>query len=305
MEHILTGKQFADRKKLEELFKQANIFQEADKTGSIAKTCQGKIVAMLFFEPSTRTRMSFEAAVLKLGAQVISAQDAAKSSTAVKGETLEDIARITSGYVDAIVLRHPEAGAAERAASASDVPVINAGDGTNEHPTQALLDIFTMQKELDGLDGKTIAFMGDHRSSRTLHSMLPLLALYKVKLIFISPKELSLPEEYKQGLVKAGIEFEEMADPKKALGSLDVLYIARIMKERFASQDEYERLKDSYVTNQNTLKEMKPSAVLMAALPRVGEIDPAIDSDPRAAYFREAKNGLYVRMALLKQVLQK
>ena len=301
--HILTGSQFADRKLLDRIFVKASEFQEADQHLRMPKTLAGKIIATVFYEPSTRTRFSFEAAALKLGGQVISSQDASKSSTAVKGETLEDIARIISGYADAIVLRHPEKGAAARAATASAVPVINAGDGTNEHPTQALFDIYTMQKELGDLKGKTISFMGDHRSGRALHSMIPLLALYQVKLIFISPPELKLPEEYKTVLAEAKIQFKEVVDPAEALGDSDVLYIARIMKERFSSPEEYERLKDSYMTGTETLKKMKANAVIMAALPRVGEIDPAIDADPRAAYFREAKNGLYVRAALLLYAL--
>jgi aspartate carbamoyltransferase catalytic subunit len=303
MKHILTGKQMADKKILETIFARAKELEERDNKKEIFNILAGKIIATIFYEPSTRTRFSFEAATLKLGGQIISAENAAQASTAVKGETLEDIARIVGGYVDAIVLRHPEIGAAERAATTSPVPVINAGDGVHEHPTQALLDVYTMTKELGNLDGRTLVFIGDHRSGRTLHSMLPLLTLYSVKIVLVSPKELRLPDEYKQMLTDAKIIFEEMESPDAVLPVADVLYVARIMKERFSSAEEYERLKNSYITNAETLKKMKPNAIVMAALPRVGEIDPAIDSDPRAAYFREAKNGLYVRMALLLYVL--
>ncbi|MDP9249524.1 MAG: aspartate carbamoyltransferase [bacterium] len=305
MNHVLTGKQFADKGLIEKLFAQASEFEKKDAKGEIINLLAGKIVAVIFFEPSTRTRLSFSAAALKLGGQIISAENAAQFSTAVKGETLEDIARIVSGYADAIVMRHPENGAAERAAQTSVVPVINAGDGTHEHPTQALYDVYTMHKELGGLDGKTIVFMGDHKNGRALHSMIPMLALYKVKIIFVSPIELRLPDSYKLMLDAAGVKFEETVDPTPVLPEADVLYVARIMKERFSSTEEYERLKDAYLTNQQTLEQMKKSAIIMAALPRVGEIDPAIDSDPRAAYFREAKNGLYVRMALLLYALDR
>lgn len=299
MKHILKGAELADKNLLERLFARAGEFEARDKKGEVLEILRGKIIATLFFEPSTRTRLSFEAAVLKLGGQVLSTENAAVASTAIKGETIEDMAKIISGYADAIVMRHPEAGAAEMAASVSASPLVNAGDGTHEHPTQALLDVYTMQKELGGLDGKTLVFIGDHRSGRTLHSMLPMLLLYKVKIILVSPKELRLPEEYKKMLAGASISFEETEELDPVLPEADVLYVARIMKERFSSKEEYERLKDSYLTNKNTLAKMKKTAIVMAALPRVGEIDPSIDSDPRAAYFREAKNGLYVRMALL------
>ncbi len=298
MPNILTGKQFADKNLIKEIFSRAAEFQAADLLGKVPKLLDGKIVSTVFFETSTRTRFSFESAALKLGGQIISMADP-KTSSASKGESLEDSIKIISGYADVLVLRHPENGAVEIAAGVSSVPVINAGDGTNEHPTQALFDVYTMIKELGSLDGKTIIFMGDHRSGRALHSMLPILALYQVKSVFVSPAELKLPDPYKQILTDAGIKFEEMTDPEAVLPEVDVLYVGRIMKERFSSAEEYERLKDSYITNLETLKKMKSTAIVMAALPRVGEIDPAIDADPRAAYFREAKNGLYVRMALL------
>lgn len=301
--HILNGKQFSDRKAQDEVFDRAALLEAADKERKVPATLAGKILAAVFFEPSTRTRFSFTTAALKLGGQVITAENMGVSSTAAKGETLEDIARIVSGYADAIVMRHPENGAAERAARASEVPVVNAGDGTNEHPTQALLDIYTMRKELGAIDGKTLVFIGDHRSGRTLHSLLPMLTAYSnVRLILVSPKELRLPDAYKSMLTGSTVRLEEREDVAQILPETDILYVARIMKERFSSPEEYERLKDSYLTDTATLTKMKERSVVMAALPRVGEIDPAIDSDPRAAYFREARNGLYVRMALLEQV---
>jgi aspartate carbamoyltransferase catalytic subunit len=303
MKHILTGKQFGEKAILKEIFSRAKEFEDADKLGKIPQLLERKVVATLFFEPSTRTRLSFSAAAVKLGAKLISAENAAESSTAIKGETIEDITKIVSGYADIIVMRHPEKGAAEKAATTSHSPIINAGDGTHEHPTQALLDIYTMEQELGGLDGKTIVFIGDHRNGRTLHSMIALLALYKLKVICVSPDELRLPSEYKEVLKNSGVEFKETENLDEVLREADVLYVARIMKERFSSVADYERLKDSYNVNTDTLKKMKSTAIVMAALPRVGEIDPAIDSDPRAAYFREAKNGMYVRMALLLYAL--
>jgi len=298
MKNVLTGKQFADKKILEEIFAVAKELQDADVTGHVPKKLAGKVVATVFYEPSTRTRLSFESGALKLGAGVISLSDP-KSSSASKGETLEDSIKIVSSFSDIVVLRHPENGAAERAASVASTPVINAGDGTNEHPTQALYDVYTIEKELGSLDGKTIVYLGDHKSGRALHSILPMLLLYKVKIICVSPAELRLPDIYKKMITDAGVEFEEMVEIEPALKVADVLYVARIMKERFSSEEEYNRLKDSYLINMDTLKQMKPTAIIMAALPRVGEIDPAIDADHRAAYFRQAKNGLYVRMALL------
>jgi len=304
MDHILSGKQFADKKKLDALFKQAAILQEADQTGVVPKTCQGKIVATLFFETSTRTRLSFEAAAYKLGAQVLSMPNAAATSSVSKGESLTDMIKVVANYCDAIILRHPENGSAETAASVSSVPIINAGDGYNEHPTQALYDLYTIQKELGQIDNLKIAFLADFRYQRNIHSLVPIFGLFKkLQLFLISPPELRLPDEYKAQLDKSGVSFKELPDLSGIISDLDVLYVTRVFKERFASEAEYERLKKTLFIDKSVVNKMKPRSAILHVMPRIFEIDPAVDSDPRAAYFRQAKNGLYVRMAILQSVL--
>lgn len=302
--HILSTKQFLDQDELDKLFAEAKVLEEQDATGSVPQSLAGKILAAVFYEPSTRTRFSFEAAMLKLGGQVITTESAAHFSSAVKGETLSDSIKIVSGYADVIVLRHPEQGSAETAAAVATVPLINAGDGGGEHPTQALLDIYTIHKELGRVDGLTVALAGDLKHGRTIHSLLNLLAMYKgAKIVLISPEELALPEEYKQVLREKSVAFEETADVATVAKTADVFYVTRIQKERFSDPEEYERLKGSYVINSEILALMKDKAIIMHPLPRVNEITPEVDADPRAAYFRQAKNGLYVRMALLRKVL--
>jgi aspartate carbamoyltransferase catalytic subunit len=304
--HILSGKQFADKKKLDELFKQAALLQEADKTGSVPKTCQGKIVATLFFETSTRTRLSFEAAAYKLGAQVLSMPNAAATSSVSKGESLTDMIKVVANYCDAIILRHPENNSAALAAGVSTVPVINAGDGYNEHPTQALYDLYTIQKELGQIDNLKIAFLADFRYQRNIHSLVPIFGLFKkLQLFFISPPELRLPDEYKKQLDRDGVSFKELPSLDRIISDVDVLYVTRVFKERFASAEEYERLKKTLFIDQATVGKMKTKSIILHVMPRIYEIDPAVDQDPRAAYFRQAQNGLYVRMALLKEVLGK
>lgn len=304
--HILSTKQFLDQSELDSIFAVAKSLEEQDSSTGVPQTLNGKILASVFYEPSTRTRFSFESAMLKLGGQVITTKSAAHFSSAVKGETLSDSIKITSGYADVIVLRHPEQGSAASAAAVATVPLINAGDGGGEHPTQALLDAYTIHKELGGIDGLTVALAGDLKHGRTIHSLLYILGMYKnMKVILISPRELALPEEYKQTLNAKNIVFEETADMATAAKTADVFYVTRIQKERFANPEEYERLKGSYVVNRDTLASMKEKAIIMHPLPRVDEIAPEVDDDPRAAYFRQAKNGLYIRMALLQKVLGK
>lgn len=297
--HILTGSQFANKDILDKIFKKAAELQEADSKGGMEKTLAGKVVATVFYETSTRTRLSFESAAIKLGAGVISISDP-KTSSASKGESLEDAIKVISGYSDVVVLRHPENGAAERAADVSSCPLINAGDGFSEHPTQALYDIYTIQKELGTIDGLKIAFLADMRYQRNIHSLVPMLGVFKnIKLYLIGPKELALPQNYKDQLKKDGVEFEELESVDAVLGELDVLYVARVFKERFSDEAEYERLKKSFFINNNTLSKMKAKSIILHVMPRIFEIDPAVDADPRAAYFRQAKNGLYIRAALL------
>lgn len=302
LKHILKAEQFTDIKELKKLFHLADTLREADEKGKIQQSLAGKIVATLFFEASTRTRLSFEAAALKLGASLVSTENAKESlSFSAKGETLQDTIRVVNYYADAIVLRHHEQGGARIAAEVSDVPIINAGDGVGEHPTQALGDIYTIQKELGRVNGLKIALVGDLLYGRTVHSLLPLLGLYKdVQVSLVSPPQLRMPEEYKKGTA----ELKEFASLEEVLLEVDVLYVTRIQKERFASEAEYQKLKGSYIIDTASLKKLKKSAIIMHPLPRVDEIAPEVDSDPRAAYFRQAKNGLYLRMALLAEILK-
>lgn len=301
--HILNTKQF-NVHILEELFTLASEMEKKDKAGRLTPSLKGKIVATVFYEPSTRTRFSFEAAVQKLGGAVISSESASHFSSAIKGESLSDSIRVLGNYADAIVLRHPKKGSAELASSVSPVPIINAGDGSGEHPTQALLDLYTIKKELGKIDGLKIAVLGDLLFGRTVHSLLNLLSLYKgLKVYLISPPQLGLPKEHKAYVKQKGMDIEERADMENTLSDIDVLYVTRIQGERFESKETYEQLKDSYVINRKTLKNLHDKAIIMHPLPRVTEITPDVDSDRRAAYFRQAKNGLYIRMALLDMIL--
>jgi len=240
----------------------------------------------------------------KLGGGVLSAEDARDNSSATKGESIGDTIRVVSGYADVIAIRHYEAGTAAEAAKNSPVPIINAGDGVGEHPTQALADMYTIKKELGWLSGLRVVLVGDLLNGRTIHSLLPLLCLYKdVTIDLISPSQLRLPQQYREYLTKKGIPFYEGDTLEGVIEQADVAYITRVQKERFASQEEYDAVKDAYVINAETANRMKPQAIIMHALPRVNEIAPDVDDNARAAYFRQAKNGLYIRMALLKYLL--
>ncbi|RJP43639.1 aspartate carbamoyltransferase [Candidatus Parcubacteria bacterium] len=304
LEHLISTKQFRFREELREIFETAGEMEKREKSGKFPPDCSGKILATVFYEPSTRTRFSFETAMYKLGGNVITSENAAEFSSAKKGESLEDSMRVISGYADAIVLRHPEEGSALRASKSARVPLINAGDGSGEHPTQALLDLYTAEKELARLDDISIAFVGDLKYSRTIHSTLYLLPLYRnIRVCLVSPPQLKLPEEYEEYLREKNIPFEEVATAEEAAGRADILSVTRIQQERFASREEYERLKGSYVINKKVLDRMKKDSIIMHPLPRVSEIAPEVDEDARAAYFRQTKNGVYVRMALLKMML--
>jgi aspartate carbamoyltransferase catalytic subunit len=297
--HITSAQNIASRELLEKLFQTAETLQNKQARND---SLQGKILACLLYEPSTRTRFSFEAAMLRLGGQVLSSEDAGRYSSAKKGETLEDAIQIINGYADCIMLRHPEKGAAQRAAEVSDVPLINGGDGPGEHPTQALLDVYTLYKELGKIDGLNIAIVGDLKHGRTVHSLLMLLDVYKdMRLRLVSPKQLTLPAEYKQNLQNS---IEETTNMQDMLSTADVVYMTRIQKERFEAKEEYENLKDSYIFGKEELALLKKNAVIMHPLPRVDEISKEVDKDPRSAYFRQAHNGLYVRMALLQHLLE-
>src|SRR4030042_4122569 len=297
--HIISVKQFLDIDILDRIFQLAYEMEKKE----LQCPLRGKILATVFYEPSTRTRFSFESAMHKLGGRVVATESAPHFSSVTKGETLQDTIRVISGYVDVIVLRHYEEGSAKIASEASSVPIINAGDGIGEHPTQALLDLYTIKKKLGKIDNLNITFMGDLLYGRTIHSLIYLLALYKkVKIYFVSPKHLKLPEEYKDYLTQKEIEFEELKDLNEVLSKIDVLYVTRIQKERFESEQEYERVKDSYIIDRKIVNQLKENAIIMHPLPRVNEISPEVDSDKRASYFRQAKNGLYIRMALLRLI---
>lgn len=302
--HIVGAKQFA-RAELEALFQLSDEMESIVKKGA-SPLLSGKVMATLFFEPSTRTRFSFETAMCRLGGQVISTENAAQFSSAIKGETLEDTIRVISGYVDVIVMRHYEEGAAERAAAVATVPVLNAGDGAGEHPTQALLDIYTIEKEQGKIDGLSIAMVGDLTYGRTVHSLSYLLANFQdVTIYFVAPENVPIPQKVKDYLREKRVRFVETGDLNAIAGEVDVLYQTRIQKERFPSMEEYRKAAGRYIVDGKLLRKMKERAIIMHPLPRAGEIDPAVDSDPRAAYFRQAKNGVYVRMALLAYALGK
>lgn len=286
------------------LFDLADEMQKGDRSRTLRPSLQGRILATLFYEPSTRTRLSFEAAMQKLGGSVLSVENARDSSSAVKGETIADTVRVVSGYADAIVIRHFETGTAAAAAAVSPVPVINAGDGAGEHPTQALADTYTIQRELGRLNDLRIALVGDLLYGRTIHSLLPLLAQFPgLHVDLVSPASLRLPAALLDDLKRHGASVRETDSLDEAAESADVVYVTRVQGERFASTTEYEAVKDAYVLTLKTAERLKSGAVIMHALPRLNEIAPEVDVDPRAAYFRQARNGLYVRMALLASLL--
>lgn len=263
---------------------------------------KGKVLAALFYEPSTRTRLSFETAMLHLGGQVLSVADSGTSSLR-KGESLADTAKVVTQYADIIAIRHSKVGAAKEFAENSKVPVINAGDGSADHPTQALLDLYTIIKEREKVDGLTVTLSGDLKNSRTASSLIYLLANYDVKLKFLAPPQLPMKDEVKEFLSEKGIEFMETSDTDEALEGADVLYATRVQQERFKDASEYEKLKDTFVFNRATLEKHNPEMLIMHALPRVNEISTDVDDMPGAAYFRQVSNGVSVRKALISLLL--
>ena len=261
----------------------------------------GQIMATLFFEPSTRTRLSFESAMLRLGGGAITVADP-KTSSAAKGESLADTARTVSGYADVIVMRHPQTGSAQEAADAVEVPVINAGDGSGQHPTQALLDAYTIQKEKGSLERLTMTLVGDLKHGRTIHSLVYLLARFGVRFLFVSPPSLEMPAEITAELRKMGADVSESTDLAAAMRESDVVYMTRIQRERFTDPAEYERLKGSYVLDMAMVRQAKRGIIVLHPLPRVKEIATEVDAYEGAAYFRQTVNGVFVRMALLALV---
>ena len=270
-----------------------------------AHKCDGKKLATLFFEPSTRTRLSFEAAMYELGGNVLGFSDAGSSSSS-KGESVADTVKIVGFYADIIAMRHPKEGAPLVASMNTDVPVINAGDGGHNHPTQTLTDLLTISREKGHFDGLTVGFCGDLKFGRTVHSLIGALSRYKnVRFILISPSELTIPEYVKEEILEAkNIEFIETTDLEKYMPELDILYMTRVQKERFFNEQDYIRLKDSYILNPEKLENAKPDLSILHPLPRVNEIAVAVDRDPRAKYFEQAKNGKYIRMALILKLLE-
>jgi aspartate carbamoyltransferase catalytic subunit len=300
--HVLGAKQF-DRAELDRLFASAHEMEGVVAAGGDRRLA-GRIMTSLFFEASTRTRLSFESAMHRLGGSVIGTENAAQFSSAIKGETLEDSIRIITGYSDVIVMRHTEIGSAKRAAAVSGIPVINAGDGAGEHPTQALLDAYTIGKEFGRIDGLKIAMVGDLTYGRTVHSLSYILANYQdVMIYYIAPENVQIPANVKRYMDEKGIRYQETYDLDAVAGSVDVVYQTRIQKERFPSVEEYEKAAGKYIVDGELLSWMRKEAIVLHPLPRSGEIAEEVDADPRAAYFRQAHNGLYIRMALIAKCL--
>ena len=301
MKHIISISQFTDKKQLNALFNRAKEFSEMPRE-KYPKPLAHATVATVFYEPSTRTRLSFETAIQNLGANLISTENAGQFSSAVKGETIEDSVIILSGYDQAIVMRHPDVGSAQRAADASLVLVINAGDGAGEHPTQALLDGYTIYNCKGKLDGLKIGLVGDLLNGRTIHSLIQLLSLYKVEFYCAAPESLQLPEKYVKLVEANGSSITMLSSWDSMLGEVDVLYMTRVQKERFEAIEDYNAVKDSFILDANTMKKLNKDAIVMHPLPRVNEITADVDKDPRAKYFEQARNGLYMRMALLEML---
>lgn len=288
---------------LDEIFSLAKeIIKSPEK---YSKICDGKILATLFYEPSTRTRFSFEAAMMRLGGKILGFSDS-NSSSASKGETLADTIKMVSIYTDIIAMRHPKEGAARVASLYSSVPVINAGDGGHQHPTQTLADLLTIDSLKKGLEGHTIGLCGDLKYGRTVHSLIKAMTRYKgTKFILISPKELRVPSYIKEEFIKKNnIEFKEVETLDEVIKEVDILYMTRIQKERFFNEAEYLRLKDSYILDSEKMKIAKKDMIVMHPLPRLNEISMEVDNDIRAAYFKEAEYGMYVRMALMCKLLE-
>ena len=301
MKHLIDILDLSPQEIMELVNKACDIIEHP---AAYAHKCDGKILATLFFEPSTRTRLSFESAMLSLGGQVLGFSSA-NSSSAAKGESVADTIRTVSCYSDIIAMRHPKEGAPLVASMHSLVPVINAGDGGHNHPTQTLTDLLTIHKEKGRFDHLTVGFCGDLKFGRTVHSLVSALSRYEnIRFVLISPQELKLPRYVKEEALKSkGIPYTQTTDLESVLPQLDILYMTRVQRERFFNEEEYLRLKDSYVLTPEKLEKAKADLSILHPLPRVNEIDVAVDKDPRAAYWRQVKNGKMVRMALIMMLL--
>jgi aspartate carbamoyltransferase catalytic subunit len=296
--HVITAEQF-DRSLLDHLFRRATAL-----AGVRDDRLAHRIMATLFYEPSTRTRLSFESAMLRLGGSVIGTEAARTFSSAIKGETLEDTVRMVSTYADLIVLRHDEAGSAARAASVASVPVVNAGDGPGEHPTQALLDLYTIEREIGHVEGVRVAFCGDLRFGRTARSLALLLALYPgVRLTFVAPPVIQVGGDILARLEARGVPCTLAEQLTDVLDDVDVVYQTRVQKERFTDPLEYEQARTAIRIDGAIMRQLPAAAIVMHPLPRVDEIAPEVDADPRAAYFRQAANGVAIRMAVVEMLL--
>lgn len=301
--HVVEAQQF-DRDLLTEIFAVTKEMEEVvSRYGS--SILSRRIMASLFYEPSTRTRLSFESAMFRLGGNVITTESAREFSSAAKGETLEDTIRIVEGYSDVIVMRHNESGAARRAANVASVPIINAGDGPGQHPTQALLDLYTIQKDIGRLDGLKIAMVGDLANGRTVRSLTYLMSKYDdIRIYFVAPPVVKMKDDIKTHLDEHGVQWEEAEDLIAVSREVDVVYQTRIQRERFGDRiEDYEKARGKYIIDDKVMAVLPEKSIVMHPLPRIDEIAEEVDSDPRAAYFRQAHNGLYIRMALLRMVL--
>lgn len=301
MKHLMSPLDFS----VEELEKLFTLARDIEKNpAKYAHACDGRILATCFYEPSTRTRLSFESAMLRLGGEVLGFSEAA-SSSAAKGESVSDTIRIISCYSDICAMRHPKEGAPMVAAEKSGIPVINAGDGGHQHPTQTLTDLLTISTLKGHLDNLTIGLCGDLKFGRTVHSLINALVRYpRIRFVFISPEELRVPDYITDALKEKGIPYEEVIRLENVMPSLDLLYMTRVQKERFFNEEDYVRLKDFYILDTAKMELARPDMLVLHPLPRVNEISVEVDADPRAAYFKQAQYGVYVRMALILTLLE-
>ncbi len=308
MRHVLSAKQFTPES-LSEIFQEADdmreLLSDRESRQDLAGRHVGSMLATLFYEPSTRTRLSFESAAQRLGLGILSTENAGEFSSAVKGETIEDTVQVLDGYADIVVLRHKEVGSADRAASVSGVPIINAGDGNGEHPTQALLDLYTIKREKERLSGLNVVIGGDLLGGRTARSLAQMLALYDDNHIsFVSVPELQIGDEVRLFLEDKGVSYTVTEDMFEAIHVADVVYWTRIQRERLEALGINPNIEDQFVIDQAALQVIPEQAIIMHPLPRTDEIHPNVDHDPRAAYFRQTENGLYIRMALIDTLLK-
>jgi aspartate carbamoyltransferase catalytic subunit len=300
---ILDGAQFT-REEIERVMAVAEDFRQQLQTRRGLDLMRGYVMATLFFEPSTRTRLSFETAMHRLGGGVVGFSSAESSSTS-KGETLADTIRTVDQYADIIAMRHPQIGSAKEAAAVAQAPILNGGDGAGQHPTQALLDLYTIQRERSRVDGTTIVLCGDLKNGRTVHAGVEIYKHYHCKLVMVAPDQLKMPAEIVAKLRGQGVTVEETPNLEAALAQADVLYMTRIQKERFADPAEYERLKGSYILNREMIERLQPNLTVLHPLPRVNEITTDVDNLSNAAYFRQVGNGVFIRMALIALVMGK